>query len=266
MSSKENSAILLLGHGSRDPESVQEFLNFADGFQNYNGFRTLKNLKITSAFLELSEPSIPHALEQLAQQGINEIVAIPYLLFRAGHVKTEIPEMLKEFREHHPEIKIFYENALWPHKNLTELAKLRIHQTLTEFKETVKGEVDLLVVGRGATDPEATQQFEEATEKLCSQIACRKFHHCYIDLAEPRYTQALPEMFQNGTKQLLIFPFYLFTGILVKRIEIQAKEAVRNFRGVTIKVAPYFGSHPLMFQMLQDKINRAVSEQKLGVR
>lgn len=237
-----------MGHGSRDLQAVGEFLDFARQFQEREKF------EVACAFLELSKPSIPQALESLAQKGAKKIAVVPYFLFRAGHVKTEIPEMLSEFKKSHPQTEISYGDSLWPHGNLVQLAAERIQQGLDSFPKSIQEKVDVLVVGRGATDEEAIQQFCEACDELRHCVLCHKLRHCFIALAEPKYADVLAEMLQNGTRRLVIFPFYLFTGILVKRIETQALEAEKKFGDTTIRVLPHFGSHPLMFQMLKEKI------------
>ncbi|MBI2119874.1 MAG: sirohydrochlorin chelatase [Elusimicrobia bacterium] len=247
-------AILLIGHGSRDPIAVKEFIDFASEFQNKNIDTFGKEVIVTSAFLELSSPTIPQALRILAKDGINQITVIPYLLFSAGHVKTEIPEILEEFKKSFPEINILYGNSLWPHKNLIQCAKEKITQSLNKFPKNHSRDVDILVVGRGASDSQAIEQFKEAVNHISFEIPCRTLNHCFIALAQPKYSEALPALLSNSCKNLLIFPFYLFTGILVKRIEHQAEEAKKIFKECRIEIAPYFGSDPLMFQVLKEKV------------
>ena len=233
------TSILLIGHGSRDPIAAGEFLDFARRFQAYNGFKD--SVEINCAFLELSCPLIPETLNRLAESGAKKIVVIPYLLFSAGHVKTEIPEILSEFSRSHPEVEIKYGNCLWPHENLVELSAERIRETLCSFPVETRDEIDVLVVGSGATDADAIGQFNEMMQKLRLRITCRKLHHSFIALAEPRYSDLLPRMLENGTTNLVIFPFYLFTGILVKRIEVLAGELKKKHSEKNIKIAPYFG-------------------------
>ncbi len=247
-------AILLIGHGSRDPIAVKEFLDFANEFQSKN-IKTFGNeMIVTSAFLELSSPTIPQELHTLANDGINQITVIPYLLFSAGHVKTEIPEILEEFKNRVPQINILYGNSLWPHKNIIQCAKEKIMQSLNKFPQNHSRDVDILVVGRGASDSQAIEQFTEAVNHLRVEIPCHTLNHCFIALAEPKYTETLPEILNNSCKKLLIFPFYLFTGILVNRIQHQAEEAKKIYKEARIEIAPYFGSDPLMFQMLKEKV------------
>ena len=247
-------SILLLGHGSRDPIFLKEFNYFIDCFQEHDGLSSAEKMEIKTAFLELSKPSIPQALKELFDKEVRKIIAIPYFLFRAGHVKSEIPEMLQEFSSNHPKIEISYGPSLWPHPNLTQLAKKRIHEALASFPEITRKDVEVLVVGRGATDKEALHQFDEAVDHLKKETVCKNFQSCFIALSEPRFDRLLPEMLRNGTKNLIIFPYYLFTGILVKRIEAISRDTEKIFSGVNIKIASHFGTDPLMFQMLKEKI------------
>lgn len=249
----QKTAVLLVGHGSPDTDAVEEFINFSQEFKRWNGFAGT-DVTVENAFLEISEPSIPQSLHRLSKRGIEKIIVVPYFLFRAKHVKTEIPEIVEEFQKNQPHVKIVYSRSLWPHKNLVQLARKRILDGIESFPSITKNEVDILVVGRGATDREAITQFSEVLEQLKAQIVCRKFQHCFIAVAEPKYAQILPELFQNGTQNLIIFPFNLFTGILVKRIESQAKNVEKNLKKVTIKVLPHFGMDPLMFQIVNDRI------------
>ncbi|MBI3013266.1 MAG: sirohydrochlorin chelatase [Elusimicrobia bacterium] len=253
-----NQAILILGHGSRDPLAVQEFLDFTQEFKSRNGF-CAQATEMATAFLELSSPSIPQALEYLDGKGARNILAVPYFLFRAGHVKREIPEMLETFSETHPHVSIAYGESLWPHPNLITLAKQRIENALRKISDVPNHEVDILIVGRGATDPEALSQFREAVETLRRALTHRTLRHCFVALSEPKYSEVLPEMLSSGARNLILFPFYLFTGILVKRIENMARESEKNFKDARIHVVPHLGQDPLMFATLQDRIRELIN-------
>lgn len=246
-------ALLILGHGSSDITAVHEFNDFIAQFKTYPEFVS-EGVSVVMAFLELSEPSIPQALEEIVRKGIKEIVVIPYFLFRAGHVKKEIPKMLNDFRKEHPEVEISYGNSLWPHPNLTHLAKRRINDALISFPDEVRKEVEVMVVGRGATDEEALMQFREAVELLKKESLCKNIQFSFIALAEPKYSEALPEILSAGIKNLIILPYYLFTGVLVKRIDAIAEKAQKNSDGSNIKITPHFGVDPLMLEMLKERI------------
>ncbi|MGH9262708.1 MAG: sirohydrochlorin chelatase, partial [Acidimicrobiales bacterium] len=78
--------LLLIGHGSRDPAAAKEFgalLEVVDA--------RLDGRRVAGGFLELSDPPIDEALDRLVAEGADDVVAVPYVLFGAGHLKDDGP-------------------------------------------------------------------------------------------------------------------------------------------------------------------------------
>lgn len=95
-------ALLLIAHGSNRQESNQEIQVLAEKLAvSSRGFDLVQ-----CAFLELTQPSIPSALEDLVRHGADDITAIPYFLAAGRHVVTDIPEQLNRFMETHKDITI----------------------------------------------------------------------------------------------------------------------------------------------------------------
>ncbi|NJA56358.1 CbiX/SirB N-terminal domain-containing protein, partial [Streptomyces sp. NEAU-H3] len=82
-------ALLVVAHGSRDPRhaaTVRELVARVE--------RLRPGLAVETAFLDFVEPSVPEALARLAAAGAREVVALPLLLTRAFHAKSDIPAVL----------------------------------------------------------------------------------------------------------------------------------------------------------------------------
>jgi sirohydrochlorin cobaltochelatase len=77
--------LLLIGHGSRDPEGQQAFLELAQTYQALTPHRP-----VIPCFLELAQPTIAQGVEHCLAQGWQEIVALPLLLFGARHNKFDV--------------------------------------------------------------------------------------------------------------------------------------------------------------------------------
>ena len=93
--------VMLCGHGSRDDQAIQEFAHFVQEFAKIQ-----PEYPISSGFLEFAQPVIRQGLEALKESGVNHIIALPIMLFAAGHVKNDIPSVLQEFAAQHPEIQL----------------------------------------------------------------------------------------------------------------------------------------------------------------
>jgi len=76
---------------------------------------------VEAAFLELAEPSVAQALAKLATKGARQIVVMPYFLAAGAHVTRDIPEMLAEFRNHHPEIHLTMKAHIGSAKGIGQL-------------------------------------------------------------------------------------------------------------------------------------------------
>jgi len=83
--------------------------------------------KISHAFLELAQPSIPEALEHLAKTS-NKILVLPLFLFSAKHVKKHIPEIIQTFRKKHPQMKVKLAKPLGPDPLLLSLLDQRLRR------------------------------------------------------------------------------------------------------------------------------------------
>jgi len=79
--------ILLIGHGSKDPNARMSLRYVADGLEER--YRSVKY-----CFLEIEEPNIKQGIEMSAQDNPNILVVMPYFLHKGVHVKRDIHEDL----------------------------------------------------------------------------------------------------------------------------------------------------------------------------
>lgn len=95
--------LLLAAHGSRLKSSNEEFERLAGQVRerlpaDYD--------QVATAFLELSEPGIDTTLDRLVAEGASEIRVMPCFLLAGTHVRNDIPGIVEEARERHPQVRI----------------------------------------------------------------------------------------------------------------------------------------------------------------
>ena len=81
---QNNPAILVVGHGSRDVEAIEEFNKMVAKLKALNPDR-----KCEVGFLEFATPLIEEGVKALLDQGAQDITAIPGMLMAAGHAKND---------------------------------------------------------------------------------------------------------------------------------------------------------------------------------
>ena len=89
--------LLMIGHGTRDEDGRQSFLDFANAYYALDSSRP-----VIPCFLELSGPTIQEGVDQCVEQGYTELSALPILLFAARHNKFDVTNELDRARARHP--------------------------------------------------------------------------------------------------------------------------------------------------------------------
>lgn len=85
--SKNEIDVLLIGHGSNDPNAKISLHFVVDGLKE-----TYRN--VACCWLEIEEPNIKQGIEMCTKNKPKALVIIPYFLHRGAHVKRDIHEDL----------------------------------------------------------------------------------------------------------------------------------------------------------------------------
>lgn len=94
--------LILVAHGSRRKESNDEVRELVKKMAKTDHAYDF----IGEAFLELSDPLIPPAIEESIKNGAKEIIVMPYFLSEGRHVAKDVPKDVQEVVEKYPEIDI----------------------------------------------------------------------------------------------------------------------------------------------------------------
>lgn len=89
-------AILLYGHGARNPEWAEPFQRIRAAIKS----RDPKAL-VESGFLELMRPSFDEGVACLVDQGATQIVVVPIFMAAGSHVKKDLPQLAANAMDRH---------------------------------------------------------------------------------------------------------------------------------------------------------------------
>jgi sirohydrochlorin cobaltochelatase len=90
--SRKETDILLIGHGSKDPNAKTSLQYVVDGLQD-----SYRNVSL--CWLEIEEPNIKQGIDVCAKNNPNVLIIVPYFLHRGAHVKRDIYEDLNPAME-----------------------------------------------------------------------------------------------------------------------------------------------------------------------
>jgi sirohydrochlorin cobaltochelatase len=250
---------MLCGHGSRNRRAVDEFAALAGALK-----QRLPGVPVEYGYLEFANPVIHYGLDRLRAEGTRHVLAVPGMLFAAGHAKNDIPSVLKTYEAAHPGVRITYGRELGVDPRMLRAAGDRIAEGVaTSPRQIPLSETLLLVVGRGASDPDANSNVAKVMRMLWEGLGFGWGEVAYSGVTFPLVAPALDHAARLGYRRIVVFPYFLFTGVLVNRIYDAAEAAQAKYPGIEILNAPYLDDHPLVIDTVLDRIREMLVGQNL---
>ena len=241
---------MVCGHGSRDTGAVEEFQAVARGIKE-----RLPQYETDWGFLEFATPVIRTGLDALRAKGIRKVLAVPGMLFAAGHAKNDIPSVLNAYQTQNPELEISYARELGIDLKLIRAAGERVEDALQKAGDGVSREDTLLVVvGRGASDPDANSNVAKVTRMLWEGLGLGWAETAYSGVTFPLVEPGLEHATRLGYKRIVVFPYFLFTGILVQRIYHYTDIVAAKYPEIEFIKASYLNDHPLVLDAFAERV------------
>ena len=246
--------VMVCGHGSRDPEAIEEFKMVAAGIA-----RRLPQYPADYGFLEFARPIIRDGLDRLRAGGVERILAVPGMLFAAGHAKDDIPSVLNTYQAQHG-VKIDYGRDLAVDLKLLRVAAERIEAAERAVTRKVKrAETLLMVVGRGTSDPDANSNIAKVARMLWEGMGFGWCEVAYSGVTFPLVGPGLEHAVRLGYRRIIVFPYFLFTGVLVKRIYSVTDEMAERHPEIEFLKAQYLNDHPLVLDAFAERVEEILA-------
>ena len=244
-----DTAVLLCGHGSRDLEAIAEFEAMARRLT-----ARLPQYRVGAAYLEFARPIIREGLDRLKAAGAKRILALPGMLFAAGHVKNDLPWELNSFAAENADMTVEYGRDLAIDPKLLQASAERIAAVeATSPHATPRKDSLLVVVGRGTNDPDANSNIAKVARMLWEGMGFGWAEIAFSGVAHPRVDATLARAARLGLKRVVVFPYFLFTGVLVKRIYRRTDEAAHAHPEIEFLKADYLGDHSLVIDTFVER-------------
>lgn len=94
-----HQALILFAHGARDPEWANPLRTVRDAV-----CAAAPQIAAELAFLEFMTPSLADCAAGLVAAGARRIVVVPMFIAQGGHLRRDVPLLVEELRQRHPEV------------------------------------------------------------------------------------------------------------------------------------------------------------------
>ncbi len=151
LSNKDNTGVLIVGHGSRRAEANDDVREAARRIGERGAFSLVQ-----AAFLEIEHPNVAEGFTRLVERGASHIIVHPYFLSPGRHTRGDLPREVNEIARRYPIVSYCLTEPLSAHPLVIDAAVERIRETERTTSpiahRTIRGKVYL--VGAGPGDPQ----------------------------------------------------------------------------------------------------------------
>ncbi|WP_413759412.1 sirohydrochlorin chelatase [Streptomyces sp. MMBL 11-3] len=232
--------LLVVAHGSRDPRHA------ATVHALVRRVRARRpGVRVETGFLDFDVPSVAGVLESLAAEGVRDVVALPLLLTRAFHAKSDIPAVLDAAPAR---LRIRQAEVLGPSPLLTAALERRLYEAGVSPAD--RSSTGVVLASAGSTDPEALAVIEGIVREW-RRAGWRAVRPAFASAALPRTEEAVEALRAAGCARVAVAPYVLAPGFLPDRI-------ARGAAGADV-LADVLGPAPEVVQVVLTRYDRAVS-------
>src|SRR4051794_26022185 len=246
-----SAALLVVGHGSRDADGLEEFWALARHVRE-----AAADLPVGFGFIELAEPLVDAGIDELVARGNTDVVSIPLVLLAAGHLKNDGPAALTRARQRHPGVAFRMGRDLGIDPAVLAVAEDRAREALGDFDP---GSSAVVLVGRGSSDPDAGSDLYKVARLLADGRGLGLVEPAFAGVTRPSVAEALERCRRLGATHIAVVPFFLFTGVLVPRIHAQASEWAAAHPELTVAGGPHLGPDRRLARLVLERYREALT-------
>jgi sirohydrochlorin cobaltochelatase len=247
-----NPPLLLVGHGTVDAAGVAEFVAFTSRLRRQ---LATAEVDVDGGFIELSTPTVHEAWAALAGRGHRTMAAVPLVLVAAGHAKGDIPAALHREVRRDPATGFVFGRPLGPHPVLQEILVDRIAAARGGLAE----DTAVLLVGRGSTDPDANAEVCKVARLLQEGRPYAFVEPAFVSLTFPDVAGGLARCRALGARRVIVAPYFLFDGVLPRRVGEQARAFAAEHPDVEVEVAGHLGDSDALAGLVVERYREALA-------
>ena len=244
--------VMICGHGSRSQAAVDEFSVLAEKLPAYFP----PDWEVEYGYLEFANPVIRDGLDTLREKGCAKILAVPGMLFAAMHAKNDIPTVLNTYAAKH-DITVSYGRELGVDPKMIAAAGARIQDAIDAANAKTPVSLEdtcLVVIGRGASDPDANGNVAKIARMLHEGIGTGWLEVGFSGVTFPLVEPCLQHAAKLGYKRIVVFPYFLFTGILIDRIYGFTDQVAAAHPGIEFVKAGYLNDHEKVLETFAERV------------
>ncbi len=253
------TTILLVGHGSRNPHGNREIEEFADHWRQHN-----PAWRIEVCFIEYADILLPEGLDRAAQHS-QRVLVLPLILNAAGHVKMEMPEAIEAARVRHPKVEFTALRHLGMGEDVCAILGHSLKQVMHGLDMPDPQTTGVILLGRGSSDAGANAEVAKMARWMFEAEDHELVDIAFTGVTFPRLENVVQRQARLGMTQIAVIPVYLFTGVLIERIQRQIERLRQQYPQIAFGLGKHIGFHHSIYTLLNQRIEAALQGDSEGL-
>lgn len=246
-----SETILLVGHGSRAADGNREIEQFVQLWRERQ-----PAWRIEVCFIEFAEPQLDAGLTRAAQ-GASRVIVVPLILNAAGHAKMEIPAHIAAARLRHPATEFVYARHLGAVEPVLHILQRALRSAMLALDAPDPKTTGVILLGRGSSDRVANGEVAKMARWLHEESGHELVDIAFTGIAHPRLETVVQRHSRIGMTQVVVLPYYLFTGTLIERIQRQIVHLRQQYPLLRFGLGGHFGFEQEIFGLLDERVRAA---------
>jgi sirohydrochlorin cobaltochelatase len=248
-----NVSILLVGHGSREKSGNDEIERFTALWREAH-----PQWRIELCFIEFADVEVEEGLAHAAR-GAQRVIVVPLILNAAGHVKMEIPAHIARARQQFPGVRFDYAPHLGVCEPILAILQRQLRQCMHALDVPDPTTTGVVLLGRGSSDRHANGEMAKMARWLQEESQHEVVDLAFTGITFPRLERVVQRQAALGLRQVVVLPYYLFTGTLIQRIGRQVEHLRVQYPQLRFAQGSYFGFEPEIALLLGDRVQSLMS-------
>ena len=252
--------IMIVGHGSRY-EYNKKIMEIQVQRLKDMGFKN-----IYMGFDETSPPLIEDSLIEMVNDGVDEIIAVPFFVASGIHVTQKISGKLglkvgetKEVNINGKKILIHYDNPFGEDPLLAKILREKLF-----FMDSRKGVTGVMIMGHGSRLSYNEEIITLNAERL-SEMGVEHVYTGFNEFNSPTIEDTMEKMLAAGVTEIIAMPLFISAGDHLKNDipeKIRLKDGIfegtfdHNGKTITVKYATPIGEDPRLTEVFAAKVRK----------
>lgn len=248
--------IIVFGHGTRDERGHKEFIAFVESLtQQLLQSRKECSWCVTYAFLEFAKPSFRQAVMDLYDKGFRKLLIVPLFLAMAGHMKQDVPALVRRAQQTFPTLDIQVFPAFGDDDAIIQGLLKRLYEATTSDDVT---HCAIVLVYRGSSDVSALQQVQKVVSKLADLLSSKQIAMASMFGAGDSVDAVIAKIRDADVDEIIILPYLLFHGFLFTKLTNLVYDLDREVNTVPYTLASYLGVQEDVVKLTMQRITNFI--------